>query len=636
MRRFLYLLILVALCVLTVVHLYQVRVSNEQLYLKYETRLQSQAFTTSLQRYETALRIFLNETLLRPEINALVAQAVAAEGMEQLRLRRLLLDELGPMQARLKQFDIDHLHIHTADGHSFLRVAAPDQYGDFLLPFRPSLAQVQHQREPRFLFEVGRLFIGFRHIEPLFSEGSLVATLELGVSFDKVRKVLAENNAGTLHAFLLKRDPIESTALERYREEHRLVPSMFGAEYLMLDDSLLHGSRLAGKPLTSLAEQLHRHPDLASSLALEEPFTLGIALEGHYFTTSFIPIRNVDDGLAAWEVSFSPSPLLRSIYEDYYQGLWVGMVMLVFISILLLILARKHTALSRQSRSMDAITDAVGEGIFVIDRQGRAAYVNQGASELTGYSRAELMQADIHALIHDHGGQGDASCPILLTLRTGEPYEGDERFRCADGHLMEVVVTSRAMYEGGQITGVVTVFRDITERKELEQRLEFMATIDELTGLLNRRALVATIEKEIHRIHRTREPGVLMMLDFDHFKVVNDTYGHDAGDRVLCNVAQIARHCLRESDTLGRLGGEEFAALLPDTSLEGARVLAERLRAAVAAAETCYEQDRIQITLSIGLYPLGPAEKSASDVLRRVDQALYKAKALGRNRIEIA
>lgn len=636
MRRTFYLLIPVVLLILTVLHLHQVRVSNERLYLNYETRLQTQAFTTSLQRYQMALQIFMSETARRPDIAALITQTVDAEGIERQRLRQLLFEQLSPVFRRLTQFDIDQLHIHTADGHSLLRLSRPDQYGDFLLPYRPSLGEVQRQLESQFLFEVGRLFIGFRHIEPLLVEGRLVATLEAGVSFDKVRKVLADNSSGTLHAFLLRRDPVEAVALDLYRHEHNLTPSLFGADYLMLEDSILEHSLLAGERFSSLSERFSQHPALAPALAQQEPFTLGTRVGSRYFTTSFIPIRNVDGALAAWAVSLSPSPLLQSIYEDYYQGLVIGMLTLVFISGLLLILARKHAALSRQSRRMDAISDAVGEGIFVIDAQGRAAYVNKSACELTGYSREELMQADIHALIHDHDRQQDRSCPILATLFTGKPYNGDERFRRADGHVMTVMVTSRALYEKGRITGVVTVFRDISERKELEQRLALMATVDELTGLYNRRALVDRIGQELIRIRRTRQSGVLLMMDFDHFKAVNDRYGHDAGDRVLRQVALIARDCLRQADTLGRLGGEEFAALLPNTSLEGALVLAERLRAEVAAAETRYEDARIRITLSIGVYPLSAADQSVSDALRRVDRALYRAKAQGRNRIEVA
>ena len=636
MRRTLYLLIPVVWLALTVLHLHQVRISNEQLYLNYETRLQSQAFSTSLQRYEMALQIFLSETIRRPDISTLIAQIQSAEGAEQQHLRQRLFEQLTPVYERLHQFNIDQLHVHTADGHSLLRLHGPDQYGDFLLPYRPSLGQVQRQLKPLFLFEVGRLFIGFRHIEPLFDDGRLIATLEAGVSFDRVREVLEENSFGTLHTFLLRRDPVEAVALDFYRDEHNLTPSRFGADYLMLEDNAFDQSMLAGEPFSALSEHLARDPELVPALELEEPFTLGIHYEGRYFTSSFIPIRNVEGALAAWAVSFSPSPLLQSIYEDYYQGLLLGMGVLIFISALLLILARKHAALSRQSRSMDAISDAVGEGIFVIDAQGRAAYVNKSACELTGYSRETLMQADIHALIHDHDQQENSHCPILATLASGKPYNGDERFRHADGHVMTVVVTSRALYEKGRITGVVTVFRDISERKELEQRLELMATVDELTGLLNRRALVELIGREIQRIRRTQQPGVLLMMDFDHFKVVNDRYGHDAGDRVLHHVAQIARGCLRQSDTLGRLGGEEFAALLPNTSLEGALVLAERLRAQVAAAEIQYEDARIRITLSIGVYPLSAADQSVSDALRRVDRALYRAKAQGRNRIEVA
>jgi diguanylate cyclase (GGDEF)-like protein/PAS domain S-box-containing protein len=637
MRRTVYLLIPVMLFVLTMLHLQEVRITNERQYLNYETRLQSLAMSTSLQRYRVALHMFFNETIQRPEIASLIASAVSAEGMERQRLRALLHEQLGPAYARLQQLGIEQLQIHTEDGHSFLRFHEPDRYGDYLLPYRPSLGVVRRQGEPLFLFEVGRLFIGFRHVEPVTDNGRLVASVEAGVSFDQVRELLIENDPGTVYRFLLRRDPVEAVVLDFYRQQRsQLSPSAFGANYLMLDQMPTQGAELAGVGFTALAQQLQQ-PALEGSLAKELPFTLGFAIDAQYFTSTFIPVHDVDGALAAWVVAFSPSSLLKSIYDDYYSDLSIGAVMLLVVTTLLLILASKHNALSRQTQRMDAISAAVGEGIFVIDPERRAAYVNQSACELTGYSEAQLMASDIHDLIHAHPHTAADPCPILSTMATGEPHTGDEQFLRADGEVMDVAVTSRAMREKGQITGVVTVFRDITERKRLEQRLAHMATIDELTGLMNRRALVSVIENEIRRLHRSHEPSVLMMIDFDHFKEVNDTYGHDAGDRVLRHFAEIARECLRESDSLGRLGGEEFAVLLPDTPLAGALTLAERLRMAVEAAETrCDDRLSIRITLSIGLCQLSRDDHTASDALRRVDKALYRAKALGRNRVEVA
>lgn len=522
MRRYFVFLLPLVLFLLAVLHLQQVRSSTEQIYLNNETRLRSLAFTTALERYEYVLRMFLSETVRQPEIITLITQAVEAEGMERERLRLLLLKTLGPAYRRLQQFDVDQFQIHTADGHSFLRFHEPGHYNDYLPPYRPSLTAVGEDASPRFLFEVGRVFIGFRELESLTVEGRRVASVEVGVSFDKVRQVLMNSERESVYRFILKRDPIENRVLDYYRQQRKLlVPSALGNDYLMLDDSPEEEPNLNGLSFSRLSEQLRNQPDLRPRLAQQEAFTLGLSVDARHYTASFIPILDVQGTQVAWVVSCRPSLVLGGIQDDYSSALAVAVLLLILITLLLLILVRKHDAMNRQTRRMDAISNAVGDGIFVLDSQGRPTYVNSSACQLTGYGRQEMLAANIHHLIHDHGREEDERCPILDTLTSGEPYNGDERFRRADGQLMTVAVTSRAMRENGRISGVVTVFRDISERKAMEQRLERLATVDDLTGLLNRRALVEMIDRELRRIQRTGESSILMMIDFDHFKAIS-------------------------------------------------------------------------------------------------------------------
>ncbi|UUL81824.1 sensor domain-containing diguanylate cyclase [Sphingomonas qomolangmaensis] len=165
---------------------------------------------------------------------------------------------------------------------------------------------------------------------------------------------------------------------------------------------------------------------------------------------------------------------------------------------------------------------------------------------------------------------------------------------------------------------------------ELELRL--IAQVDHLTGALTRRGFVAQAEREIARARRYGRPSSLVMLDLDHFKSVNDTYGHPAGDRVLNHVAKIAGGALRPSDVFGRLGGEEFAILLPETAASDAVVVAERLRGAIAQSPVVLDGDiAIDVTASMGVAALGPEMTSFPQWLERADTMLYAAKAGGRN-----
>ena len=169
---------------------------------------------------------------------------------------------------------------------------------------------------------------------------------------------------------------------------------------------------------------------------------------------------------------------------------------------------------------------------------------------------------------------------------------------------------------------------DITPRKLKETELINMATTDFLTGLANRRSFISTVDKHLQNID-AQQPGAMLLLDIDHFKKVNDTYGHPAGDQVLRNVASLLQQSVRQSDLCGRLGGEEFAILLPHVKLEQALQLAERIRQQVEQQVTRVDGHAISITISIGVSQLHGSEMSS--VHSRADAALYRAKQQGRN-----
>lgn len=171
------------------------------------------------------------------------------------------------------------------------------------------------------------------------------------------------------------------------------------------------------------------------------------------------------------------------------------------------------------------------------------------------------------------------------------------------------------------------------ERQEVAGRLLELATTDYLTGLYNRRAFFEAAQREFARARRNGTVFSLLELDLDHFKAVNDTYGHDAGDRALRGVAQVMLRALRVVDLPARLGGEEFAVLLPETDAQEAQGVAERLRQAIASADIQGMAGRFRVTVSIGLATFHPEDPDAEAIVHAADQALYRAKELGRDRV---
>jgi len=266
------------------------------------------------------------------------------------------------------------------------------------------------------------------------------------------------------------------------------------------------------------------------------------------------------------------------------------------------------------------------------------------------------------ALLNDHDSHAHYVSPSLLQ-RTGKDDESftltrlfddpdeESRFRQAlsefgqlDGWETRLagnppywaVVWARQLLIDGQPASLVWSL-DIQQRKVLEQELRLLASTDPLTGLQNRHAFVKRGVSLLKGAQRHQRQCSALMLDIDHFKRINDTYGHAFGDAVLKAVAGALSQGLREIDLLGRLGGEEFAAILPETDPQQALQVAERLRHAVQALSFIGDDgSRLHLTLSIGLAERLPGEVRLEDLLARADRALYQAKAAGRNRTEQA
>ncbi|HNW79459.1 MAG TPA: diguanylate cyclase [Candidatus Competibacteraceae bacterium] len=184
-----------------------------------------------------------------------------------------------------------------------------------------------------------------------------------------------------------------------------------------------------------------------------------------------------------------------------------------------------------------------------------------------------------------------------------------------------------------QIKGV---FADISARKAMENELVRLATTDPLTDVANRRHFLERLEDELTRVRRYEGNATLLMLDLDHFKQVNDRFGHASGDEVLRHFTALTRDTLRRPDLLGRIGGEEFAILLPGTDIGGAQSSAERLLQRIASTPAITSRGlKITFTVSIGLTALAVTDHHAEHTLARADSALYKAKTSGRNRVAV-
>lgn len=286
-------------------------------------------------------------------------------------------------------------------------------------------------------------------------------------------------------------------------------------------------------------------------------------------------------------------------------------------------------ALDTAKQRLETIVDRFPAAVLVVDGDGRISHGNRAFADLFGaeFSPGRLIGMRREEEIARLAPQFEDLPPVCT--------QGEE-LRMCDGHVLTREEITIAGPDSS--AGRLLIYRDITDYKRREQMLEQLATTDTLTELANRRSFVARCEDELQRWQRYGgDTGALVMFDLDHFKRVNDTWGHAFGDQVLMHVAATVRRMLRATDAAGRLGGEEFMLLLPSTSLEGARQLAERLRRNIEAGRIDGPNGVISVTASLGVTAFPNAMKDdLAHAMIRVDKALYAAKLGGRNRVEEA
>ena len=283
--------------------------------------------------------------------------------------------------------------------------------------------------------------------------------------------------------------------------------------------------------------------------------------------------------------------------------------------------------------------DHSGIGMALMALDGRWLKVNPALCRTLGYPRHELLTLDHESATYPDDRELEA--PLLERALAGEltHYEIEKRYVHKGGALIWGLLTvSVVLNADRQAVYLIAQLQDITARKASEETLRALAVRDDLTGVWNRREMFRLLNEESSRADRHGRPLSLIMLDVDAFKLVNDTYGHQAGDVSLKQIARLIEDSVRSFDRVARYGGEEFAVILPETVGLDALAVAERIRARVAAQPISIREQsgvelRIPLTVSSGIATMaGPQAASVDEMIREADASLYIAKTSGRNR----
>jgi diguanylate cyclase (GGDEF)-like protein/PAS domain S-box-containing protein len=350
----------------------------------------------------------------------------------------------------------------------------------------------------------------------------------------------------------------------------------------------------------------------------------------------------------------TPGASLRGMYyTEYFQGdssreltLRVSIIAASLVAMVVALMGFFNRRLKRQVRARgQALVQADAKlrrylktiNQYTITAQFDLDFKFVGVSDafcrISGYQRETLIGKKYDAIWELRSNEGVYE-EMKSTLLEGSPWRGELVVTTGQAEILNVEVNIEPLVkvsddyvaddiEGGDIEGYASVWVDITDKK----RIELLSITDTLTGLYNRMKINTTLSNEIKRSERGQGGFSLIIFDLDHFKKINDTLGHMAGDRLLVTVAKIAQKRTRDIDVVGRWGGEEFFVICPQTNLQGAEELAEQLRLAIfeSASPMTYS---VTASFGVGEYLLG---ESAEDIIERVDQALFLAKDDGRN-----
>ncbi|MHB0897782.1 MAG: sensor domain-containing diguanylate cyclase [Spirochaetales bacterium] len=294
----------------------------------------------------------------------------------------------------------------------------------------------------------------------------------------------------------------------------------------------------------------------------------------------------------------------------------------------------------RDEANLRDFMSRLDSGVYFVDRQRRITFWNDAAEKMTGYSRERALGSRCSDNLLRHITPDGVQlclrgCPLAGTISDGKVRETDVYMHHSSGHRVPITVWAAPLTdETGTIIGAIEIFSDRRDRSALLSELERLrheVLSDPLTGLGNRRYLDIMVESRLGAMREGAEPFGLFMADIDHFKLVNDEYGHDVGDKVLAMVAATLSSAVRPLDAAARWGGEEFILICPKVA-DALQSIAERVRMMVEQSWVELEDGRtLSVTISVGAAKVAKGD-SLETLVKRADARMYEAKNRGRNR----
>jgi diguanylate cyclase (GGDEF)-like protein/PAS domain S-box-containing protein len=606
-------------------------------------RLQKNAIDNSVQQRVSGVQLLFKE-LLREESQVMSGQIDFIKTDQSLLASFLSRDRTGlavkaqPLFRRMRsKYRITHFYFHGTDKICFLRVHSPDRYGDRI--DRVTLAEAVSTGKPFYGIELGPLgTFTLRVVHPWVVEGRLEGYIELGMEIEHITQLIKQ--AHNLELIVL----IEKKFLKKEDWEDGQKMLNRRGNWDQYEDFVITDRTMEDSPV--LNDKIGEHHKDDESI-------FSVDFGGRRYKEMFRDLidagnHRVGKIVSLVDVTAQQANLARLIFLMAGLSLTIGCALLLFFNNYIgkiqnrlvtsstklreeiKIRRQSEEALAASEKRFRSIYEESKDAIISTDLKGKFLMVNPAGIELLGMEGSDLGSNNIRDLYVDPAMARRFSSTIRdqgYVRDLGVQLFGKGR------KIIDCFITATTKQsDDGTLIGYEGIVRDVTPYKKMEDELRRLATIDFLTGVNNRRNFLDLAQKEINRSKRYGHHFSLAMLDIDHFKKVNDTFGHSVGDQVLIEFCDVCRKVIRENDIMGRLGGEEFAVALVESDTETVLAVAERIRNAVASHSVIVGNREIRFTVSLGVTWMWP-DCDLKSMLEHADNALYQAKENGRNQV---
>ena len=566
------------------------------------------------------------ETLIdTPQVKEIMEQVSQADETQKRVLRQKLYATLKKKFLELQKFGFKQIHFHLPNNHSFLRMHKPEKFGDDLSNFRKTVVYVNETNHRISGFEEGIANDGYRFVFPLFDKNHYLGSVELSFSVYTLSGFLQSEFLDT--RFIISKKALLST-------DNDYIASA-------IDDRFVTDKNHREHPIPF--SKNNRIKSYLSKNA-DHSFSLDEAVDDRTYIVTFIPVKNpVTLETNAYMVIFSQDKYLTQINSNF----WILFSILSIVTMLLFLYNVKNRNFRKKIEIQNSELEVTNKRLkTILDSQDNMIIITDGthmidanAKVLAFFGFSSFIQfIKRHHCICDfflrhkdyfHLGRVPKQQQWIEYIEKLPPQK---RVVTMIGIDMEAKAFQINISKYGENGSSVITLHDVTDMLIQQKILQYKAMHDRLTDIYNRQKIDEVLDKICGYSCRRKEEIGVIMFDIDHFKRVNDKFGHDTGDEVLKKVAQLIKRNIREEDIFGRWGGEEFIVILRHTSIENTHKKAEMLRKAI---EQMHHENIPAVTASFGVTKV-TRNDTPQALMKRVDLALYKAKSEGRNRVVLS